>query len=105
MLEVLTLSVCKRCDAVRLALVEAARPPGAVSGVFVRCYGELGRRLGDLFLQRNRYFRRQFYYPFGILSLDLAQIHKESFQVSAKLSVELTASLSGFFHDGIFFHL
>jgi hypothetical protein len=31
--EVLTLSVCKRRDAVRLGTSEAARPPGAASGV------------------------------------------------------------------------
>ena len=31
--EVLTLSVCKRRDAVRLGSVEAARPPGAAFGV------------------------------------------------------------------------
>ena len=31
--EVLTLSACKRRDAVRLGMHEAARPPGAASGV------------------------------------------------------------------------
>ena len=31
--EVLTLSVCKRRDAVRLGMSEAARPPGAAFGV------------------------------------------------------------------------
>ena len=40
--EVLTLSVCKRRDAVRLGTFKAARPPGAASGVSSGATSKLG---------------------------------------------------------------